>query len=100
MRGAYTTNEDPPTRFAQRCTGDFLVCQSTGNMGIHGFHDALNMRDLGTGNKMCYPTDSRTTANVVDSFKRFVGTDLKKMDHFYGDGEHGLIKACDQEKIP
>ena len=67
--------------------------------GVGAFENALNLRDLGTGVKMCYPTTSRLTEDCEMALKMFAGLKLK-IQTFYGDSEGGLQAACKKNGIP
>ena len=62
--------------------------------GIDGSHDALNLRDIGTGNKMCYPTEGRSTEECSIMLKKFAGAGKSAISRFYSDKEGGLVAAC------
>ena len=50
--------------FGDYSTGDVLASKEETMRGVGGYHDALNLRDMGSGVKMCYPTFGR---NHLDS---------------------------------
>ena len=80
--------------FGEYTTGDFLTAKGETMRGVGGFKDALNLRDLGTGVKMCYPTEDRTTPECERALKTFGGATTNAIKRFYSDNEGGLIGAC------
>ena len=78
--------------FGDYVTGDFLASKGEVMRGVGGYHDALNLRDLGVGAKMCYPTYDRKKESCRESFKMFGGVDTR-IKRFYCDKEGGLIDA-------
>ena len=67
--------------------------------GVGGFYNALTLRDLGTGVKMCYPTVTRHEHECIRALKAFVGPD-REIKQFYSDREAGLVSACERLTIP
>ena len=63
------------------------------NLGICGYKDALNFKDLATGVKYSYPTMSRDHSECIARLKLFGGTPTV-IKRYYGDKEGGLAKAA------
>ena len=58
-KGAFESSDSAEANakeFGDAVTGDFLVGRNENMCGIGGFINALNLRDIGKGVKMCYPT--------------------------------------------
>jgi len=98
-KGVVPTTADSAKDFGDYVTGDFVV-QAEINRGVGGFVDALNLRDLGTGVKMCYPTKDRLTESCVDALKAFGGAGNSHIKRFYSDTEGGFVAACKARHIP
>ena len=86
------------TKFGDSATGDFLASKGEVMRGVGGYHDALNLRDNGSGVKMCYPTKGRDTDDCLMALKKF-GGDTTRIRRFYSDKEGGLVAACKQMNI-
>ena len=61
--------------------------------GVGGWRHASNLRDLGSGVKMCYPARTREADDSVLAFAKFLGPNTKP-SLFYSDTEGGLVVAC------
>ena len=92
QKGVHGRKEEAK-EFGDFSTGDFLASKGETMRGVGGYHDALNLRDMGSGVKMCYPTYGRKTPECVEKMKLFGGSDTK-IKRFYCDREGGLINAC------
>ena len=66
--------------------------------GVGGFHDTLNLRDLGTGVKMSYLTTGRSQSECIDALKKFGGV-KSRLKIFYSDKEGGIISACKELEV-
>ena len=60
--------------------------------GVGGWRHALNLRDLGSGTKMCYPTRTGEADDCVLALEKFLGSNAKP-NRFYSDKEGGLVAA-------
>ena len=68
-------------------------------LGIGGYKNALNLRDLGVGVKMSYPAKSRDTDECERYIKLFAW-DPPMIKRYYGDKEGGVVAAMKAFKVP
>ena len=84
--------ESNAKEFGDCCTGDFLASKGEVMRGVGGYHDALNLRDIGMGVKMCYPCFGRGTDECIKKVQMF-GGNPSVIKRYYGDKEGGMTKA-------
>ena len=94
-KGAFTNSgsaEANAKEFGDCVTGDFLASKGEVMRAVGGYHDALNLRDIGTGVKMCYPCTGRSTEECIKKVQLF-GGNPSVIKRYYGDKEGGMTKA-------